>query len=72
MFLKSEHVVDKIVDRLLRKLDVVSREAVVRVNCVMEPCARQLEHAAEATRREMREMAEERLVRGNGRRSVLR
>lgn len=72
MFLKSEHVVDKVVDKIVREVDVVSREAVIRVNRAIEPCARQLEHAAEAATREMKEMAEERLGHGRRRRDMLR
>lgn len=71
IFLKAEHTVDKIVDKMLHEVDAVSREAVVRVNRVVEPYARQLEHAAEAAGREVRELAEERLV-GGRRRGISR
>lgn len=63
MFLKSEVAVDKAVDKMMKQMDVVSRQAVVGVNQVVAPYARQLEHAAAETGRQLQEQAHGRFAR---------
>lgn len=57
LFLRSEHTVDVVVTSVLGHVDYISRHIILGVSRAVEPYARQLEHAAEVTRRQMAEQA---------------
>lgn len=59
VLVRSEHAVDVGVTSVLGHVDYISRHIILGANRVVEPYARQLEHAAAVTRRQMEERARE-------------
>lgn len=59
VLLRSEHVVDVGVTAVLGHVDYISRHIILGANRIVEPYARQLEHAAAVTRRQMEDRARE-------------
>lgn len=55
--IRSEHAIDICVESVMGHVDAVTRHLILGVNQAVEPYARQLEHAAAATRRQMEEQA---------------
>lgn len=62
--IKSEHAIDVCVESALGQIDYFTRQVILAVNQVVEPYARQLEHAAEVTRRQMEEQSHRRNIPG--------
>lgn len=63
--LRSEHAIDVCVESALGHIDGFTRHIILAVNQVVEPYARQLEHAAETTRRQMENQARHRNIPAN-------
>lgn len=60
-FLRSEEFVDKAVEGMLGQLEAVSSSAIVQINAFVTPYARQLEHAAAMTGKQLKDHANGRL-----------
>lgn len=54
---RSEHMIDVCVESVLAQSDSFTRHIILAINQAVEPYARQLEHAANASRRQMEEQA---------------
>lgn len=54
---RSEHMIDVCVESVLAQSDSFTRHIILAINQAVEPYARQLEHAANASRRHMEEQA---------------
>jgi len=54
-FLRSEDTIEMVLETVLHQIDVVSQQAVVQMNSFVAPYARQLEHAAAMTAKQLQE-----------------
>lgn len=67
-FRKSEYAVDQAVTAALTNIDHVTRHAIISMNNAVAPIAKQLEHAAAATRHQLQQQAQHNTRRGLRRR----